>query len=432
MDTNTIKIRVFDKDINLLGEIDNFTSLIYIRKWETLGEFEFHLSFTDKNLIKKGNIILLNNDGNRAGVIEYIEIDDYNSQNITVKGFSLLYCLTNRITVPPVDEAYHTFNTNVENIMVALIQVNAINPVDINRKIPNLVVEPSRGRGIKIQFQSRFKNLADELTKLSKLSGLGITIDLDYRNKQFVFRVLDGKDLSYNQIDNPPYIFSLDYDNIVRQNYIESDIGYKNTGYVAGQGEGVERTIELIGNERSGFDRREVFIDARDIDENGSLLDRGRLKLSELQKIQSFECEVDFKDYQSNWNLGDIVTTIDKKRGIRVDNRVFEIREIYENSSVKIEPTFGSPIPTLSDKIKQMTDTPNEGSSSAGSGDKSYEFNQLSPKSTWSIMHGLNKHPSITIVDSALNTVIGDIRYIDNNNVIISFTSAFAGTAYLN
>ena len=49
------------------------------------------------------------------------------------------------------------------------------------------------------------------------------------------------KNLSYGQVDNPPYIFSLDYDNIKKQNYIESNIGYKNVGYVAGQGEGIER-----------------------------------------------------------------------------------------------------------------------------------------------------------------------------------------------
>lgn len=432
MDTNKVNIRIFDKDINLLGEIDNFTSFLYTRKWETFGEFEFYISFIDTELIKKGNIIILNNDGSRSGVIEYIEIDEDNSQKIKIRGFSLLYWLTNRITIPPQGYAYHNFNTNVENIMIDLIETNAINPIDINRKIPNLTIEASKGRGEKIQFQTRYKNLSDELTKLSKLSGLGITIDLDYKQKKFVFKVLEGKNLSYGQANNPPYIFSLDYDNIKKQNYIESDIGYKNVGYVAGQGEGSDRAIEILGNERSGFDRREVFIDARDIDENGSLTDRGRVKLSELQQIQSFECEVDTKDYKVIWNLGDIITTIDKKRGLRADNRISEIREVYENSGIKVEPTFGTPIPGLADKIKQMTDTPTESGSLSGGGDKSYEFNQLSPKKIWNIPHGLNKRPSVTIVDSGGTEVKGDVKYDDNNNATISFTAAFAGIAYLN
>ncbi|MGY5237929.1 siphovirus ReqiPepy6 Gp37-like family protein [Clostridium tertium] len=431
MDTN-FNIRVFDKDINFLGEVDNFTSLFFIRKWETYGEFEFHLSNIENKFIKKGNIIMLNKDGSKAGVIEHIEINEEDTEDIVIRGFSLLYWLTNRVTVPPEGYSYHEFNTNVENIMIALVQANAINPTDTNRKIPGLILVESKGRGEKIQFQTRYKNLSDELTKLSKLSGLGITIDLDYKQKKFVFKVLEGKNLSYGQANNPPYIFSLDYDNIKKQNYIESDIGYKNVGYVAGQGEGSDRAIEILGNERSGFDRREVFIDARDIDENGSLTDRGRVKLSELQQIQSFECEVDTKDYKVIWNLGDIITTIDKKRGLRADNRISEIREVYENSGIKVEPTFGTPIPGLADKIKQMTDTLTESGSLSGGGDKSYEFNQLSPKKIWNIPHGLNKRPSVTIVDSGGTEVKGDVKYDDNNNATISFTAAFAGIAYLN
>lgn len=431
MDTN-FNIRVFDKDINFLGEVDNFTSLFFIRKWETYGEFEFHLSNIENKFIKKGNIIMLNKDGAKTGVIEHIEINEEDTEDIVIKGFSLIYWFTNRVTVPPEGYSYHNFNTNVENIMIALVQANVTNPIDINRKVPGLTLAESKGRGEKIQFQTRYKNLSDELTKLSKLSGLGITIDLDYKKKKFVFRVLEGQNLSYGQAENPPYIFSLDYDNIKKQNYIESNIGYKNVGYVAGQGEGSDRAIEILGNERSGFDRREVFIDARDIDENGSLTDRGRVKLSELQQIQSFECEVDTKDYKAIWNLGDIITTIDKKRGLRADNRISEIREVYENSGIKVEPTFGTPIPGLADKIKQMTDTPTESGSLSGGGDKSYEFNQLSPKKIWNIPHGLNKRPSVTIVDSGGTEVKGDVKYDDNNNATISFTAAFAGIAYLN
>lgn len=432
MDTNC-NIRIFDRDINFLGEVDSFTSLFFIRKWETYGEFEVHLSNIDNNILKKDNIIMINKDGNKVGIIEHIEINEENNEDILIKGFSLLYWFTNRITIPPEGYAYHSFNTNVETIMIDLVNKNAVNPRDINRKIPNLITEISIGRGDKLQFQTRFKNLADELTKLSKLSGLGVTVDLDYKKKKFVFRVLEGKNLSYGQAENPPYIFSLDYDNIKKQNYIESNIGYKNVGYVAGQGEGIDRTIEVLGNERVGFDRREVFVDARDIDSDTSLIDRGRVKLSEYKQIQSFESEVDTKDYKLLWDLGDIITTVDKKRGLKVDNRITEIKEVYENEGVKLEPTFGNPIPGLAEKIKQMTDTPSEGSSSTSlGGDKSYEFNQLTPKKEWNIMHGLNKYPNVTVVDSAGNKVIGDIKYIDNNNIKISFTAAFAGIAYFN
>lgn len=432
MDKN-VSIRIFDKNLNFLGEIDSYTSLFYIRKWESYGEFEFHISEIDINLIKKGNIIMLNKDGYRTGVIEHIEDKQENKEDITVKGFSLSYWFTQRITVPPVGYAYHDFNTNVEDIMIALVKLNASDPMDIKRKIPYLQVEPSQGRGEVLQFQTRYKTLSDELTKLSKTSGLGFEVFLDYKNKKLLFKVLSGRDLSYNQRLYPPAIFSIEYDNIINQTYIESNIGYKNVGYVAGQGEGADRQLEILNSEIQGFDRREVFIDARDIDEGGSLIDRGRVKLSESQPIQSFECEVDTKDYKNTWDLGDIVTTINKKVKIKIDNRVYEIKEVYENDGFKVEPVFGSPIPTLGEKIKQMTDS-STGNSSGGAsgGDKSYTHTQISPAATWNIMHSLNKYPSITIVDSGGNEVIGDTKYIDSNNIIVSFTGAFAGKAYLN
>lgn len=357
MDRN-VSIRIFDRDINFLGEVDDFTSLFYVRKWETYGEFEFHMSDIDVNLIKKGNIIMLNKDGNRTGIIEHIEINQDNVQDITVKGFSLLYWLTMRITIPPVGYAYHTFSTNVEDIMVALVKVNAIDPVDINRKIPKLEVSASLHRGGILQFQTRYKSLADELIKLSKTSGLGITIDLDYKAKKFIFKVINGKDLSYGQKLNPPAIFSVDYDNIIKENYIESNIGYKNVGYVAGQGDGVERKIEVIGKEFTGIDRRELFIDARDIEVGVSLADRAKVKLSETQQIKAFECEVNSNGYRDTWDLGDIVTTVNKKLKVKINNRVSEVKEIYESNGFKIEPTFGASIPLPGEKIKQIADTP--------------------------------------------------------------------------
>ena len=36
-----VAIRIFDKNLNFIGEVDNFTSLFYIRRWYKYGEFEF-------------------------------------------------------------------------------------------------------------------------------------------------------------------------------------------------------------------------------------------------------------------------------------------------------------------------------------------------------------------------------------------------------
>ena len=57
---------------------------------------------------------------------------------------------------------------------------------------------------------------------------------------------------------------------------------------------------------------------------------------------------------------------------------------------------------------------------------------QIVAKSYWIIKHDLDRHPSVTVVDTGGNVVVGDVHYIDSNHIIIKFTSDFSGKAFLN
>ncbi|MGP1402595.1 MAG: hypothetical protein ACTTKY_00405 [Catonella sp.] len=65
-------------------------------------------------------------------------------------------------------------------------------------------------------------------------------------------------------------------------------------------------------------------------------------------------------------------------------------------------------------------------------GDKTYIYTQDVASDIWEITHNLNKHPSITIVDTGNNTVHGDCEYIDKNKLVIKFSFPFSGKAFLN
>lgn len=65
-------------------------------------------------------------------------------------------------------------------------------------------------------------------------------------------------------------------------------------------------------------------------------------------------------------------------------------------------------------------------------GDKTYVYYQNVQSDTWEIQHNLDKYPSITVVDSANNIVVGDIHYVDANNVAVIFTAPFSGKAFCN
>lgn len=67
-----------------------------------------------------------------------------------------------------------------------------------------------------------------------------------------------------------------------------------------------------------------------------------------------------------------------------------------------------------------------------GAGDKEYVFTQSVAEKEWEIVHDLDKYPSVTIVDSGGNEVVGDVTYLTKNKLTVSFTAPFSGKAYLN
>jgi len=67
-----------------------------------------------------------------------------------------------------------------------------------------------------------------------------------------------------------------------------------------------------------------------------------------------------------------------------------------------------------------------------GSLDKTFRFSQSMPDSTWQVNHNLEKYPAVSITDTSGNEVEGEVRHIDQNNLVLNFSAAFAGYADLN
>ena len=358
-------IRFYNEEREFIGEIDNFTSAVYVRRWETFGNFEIHFTEDRPDLFVPGYYIMINNDRYRNGIIQYYKNDSdgyepKSLKDIVIKGFSLLYLLYWRLTEPPAtNNGYRVWNNKpVEDIMCDLVNEQVVHPVDPARAAKEIRVLQSQHRGIKITFQSRFKYLTDELFELSRQSGLGPVIWLDTENQQFVFEVLEGKDCTH-RIDNPnSYIFSKGSGKVTKRTYTYSCEGEKNMAYIGGQGDGDEREVVKINAHLTGLQRKEMFIDARDIaeGETDSLLDRGKLKLSAAAATVSYVFDADTQDYGRSWDLGDLATYVDEN-GFVEDNRITQVREVYENSVLKIAPTFGYGKQTFVDNLHANTVT---------------------------------------------------------------------------
>ncbi len=67
-----------------------------------------------------------------------------------------------------------------------------------------------------------------------------------------------------------------------------------------------------------------------------------------------------------------------------------------------------------------------------GSVGVTFTFTQGVPSSSWVIVHNMGRKPSVTIVDSSDRVVYGNVAYADLDNLTLTFSAPFSGSAYLN
>lgn len=369
-------VRIMDVHFNLLAEINLYTSLQITRKWHGVGDLVLHVNKNVAHVeqLQKGNILFPYDNLNKAYIIRHREIslDDRGIETWVIRALHLKSWLGQRITIPPHNKATDAIQSNAETVMRHLIANNAVSPADSKRAIPNLVLADNLNRGPEINWASRYKVLSEELEKISAESKLGWNVELDVKNKRYVVRILEGEDKTFGQRDRRAAIFSPEFRTLKSLNYLESDLEYKNHALVAGQGEGVDRRIYEMGDEK-GIDRYELFVDARDIEEEveqeegdpllrpvteieNDLRNRGNQKLMEHEQEEYLDGEafdLEKLKYEVDWDLGDFVTIQNKEWNVTTDLQITEVKEIYEGGTVKIEPLFGQDRPDLISKIKQ-------------------------------------------------------------------------------
>ena len=367
-----MELKIFNRELSLIGIIDSFSSLIWNRKYNSIGDFQLNILFTEENnaLLNIDNIIY--KDNCEAGFItcKEIKIDDDGAEIIEVKGKFIIGYLERRIIW-----GCEEINSDVVQASHQLIKNNCIDCIE-QRKIPNLIIKDNKEIYIPLIKQVSYENLFDTLSSIAQTNELGLKVDFDIFNKKLIFKIYKGIDRSIDQSKVAPVIFSREFENIFSQNYIESNNNLKNVALIGGRGEGAERKLTSIGNEK-GLDRYELFVDAADISDirqienddgtiseeiisneeyNNLLITRGNEKLSEHYKIKSFDSVINTNsnmEYRKDYDLGDIITFFDKKWDIKINTRITEICEVCNNEGLNLNITFGNNVPALIDIIKR-------------------------------------------------------------------------------
>jgi hypothetical protein len=355
------EIRIIDLDFNLIAAIDNYESLIFERKLYSAGMFTIVLNYDILNAteLKTNRIIMLDNDSHRVGIIKEVKYtQEGNLEKLTVKGFELKGILKQRITLPSPGDSHQRFTTMpYESLIKSLVQYQCRDIPDM--AFANLEIATDKAQGSSLKFETRYKNVADELEKISRYVERGYTIYFDSSRKKWIFDILPTN--KTGTIGERFPIFSAEYDNLERQEYTESVINTNNYAVVAGQGSGVDRTIVNVSSEiASDIFKNVTFVDARDLEDTIDLAPRGNLKLKEAAKIQSFDCDIYSNNvfvYGTDWDLGYTVNIVNKKMNVNEIKVVEEVTEYYQvGSERKIQAVFGN----SSVGIKKYIDVKND------------------------------------------------------------------------
>ena len=351
---------VYDTSFLLVDVIDTYESLIWTDRYLGYGDAELILAASETYRFPAGYYMTIE-DSDRVMIIDGPELstDDEEGDHVTIHARSLEAILDRRIIW-----SMTNITGNLQNGIKKLMNENLISATDTARRIPNFTFKDSTASavtsiaGLDVQFTGK--------SLYEAVAGLCDTYDLGFRVRMptpmaFTFEIYAGVDRSFSQSANPHVVFSPKFDNLDKSKYIESWAAYRTVALVGGEGDGTARkyqTVQRSGAATSGLNRRELFVDARDItSDTGTggtniplatyqalLRARGLRDLKENNVIKMFDGEAYTKDmyeYGVDFGLGDLVQVADAY-GHETDARIVEYVRSYSTSGIAVYPTFQS------------------------------------------------------------------------------------------
>lgn len=363
-------IEVRNKQLELIGIIDDAASMIWHSVYYGIGDFDIEVAKTKEalQLLRRGNFIT-RYDCDDIGIIKDVETTTTaaGEKFLNVSGLfakelvnrRLIYQLSGSTNKPTI------LSGNVQTAARALVSDNAINcPFDSKRNISILelgaadssiteIIVDENGKAARKQVS--YQNLQEYTDELLQEYGIGARVIFTGSSKlQYV--CYKGRDLSKD------IIFGVDFDNLIDISISESDSALRTTALIGGAGEGLERFYSLIGGNAQGLERREVFIDDSGISRTytdeaeteqeytaevykGLLDTDGAQKLADMKESQAFACALDFNNtpynYREHYNTGDIVMLADNELDIFTPVRILEITEVRDSAGYSVDGVIG-------------------------------------------------------------------------------------------
>lgn len=355
-----------------LDVFDAYDSIKWSRSLFKPSAFELvvNINLIEQTAFELGNLILINeeqqfgfSDIGRMYMIEQMEsqLDENGKETelITVTGRSIGGMFEERIILPPTGEEFLIFSGNAENVIKSFVKNTAGSLSAGFRRIPDLYIPPNQDRGDFITYKGRFEQLSEVLEKVGKATGVGWEVEFNLDENRFELSVIPPIDKTAGS--EQPTFLDVDFETILSQSLLRTQLEKKTVAVVGGAGEGVQReviTTRLTDDIPSGFERKETFVDAGNLEEEEDLIFTGQDELRETEQEDVVEAEfnpVGSYDYPDDIDLGDVITLQNKKWGVDIDLQVvgLTIRVDRQSGQPNIELQLGRTYPTIRNKVQR-------------------------------------------------------------------------------
>lgn len=380
MTTPKNPIRIFDSSLNLVTELDDYSSAYFSRSWSGCGEFSIQTNYNTVHApdLQRGRIVLFDKNVYKCGIITSVKkevgVSGKGSMVVTATGVELKGILGWRIVPPLAGREYYEKKGSAETVMKNIVNANGgPGTADADRVFSLLEIDTDAGLGSTYLLKTRWTGtVLSELSNCSLATNTGFYIYLDLANKKMRFATGQGIDRSGSQSVNPRAIFSTDYDTLQKASISDNDSNYRNYAFVGGQGEGSARTVREVYTgtvEPTDILRREMFVDARDLTTTTDLDTRGGQKLEELSTVITTDgSPLAYSPlvYGIDYDLGDIVTltAYDVSRNVRITS----VKESWPPSSYTIDMTFDKLPQTIQTQVSSAVSSVKSSIESRGAG----------------------------------------------------------------
>ena len=256
-----------------LGNIDVWVSVYWDEPYNTEGSFSLEVRPTPENLalLREGRWVVRTDAAVKIPMRICHRSNENEDANLVVTGYPATWIYTKRVSASAVK------NEAAEAAMLALAKAAA--------PWPKLEVAEPKGFDTTFEQQTSGATLFDYFKTVGSACDLGFRVILMGKNsaKKLMFEV-------WRPTADPNNRFSTKWGSLREASWAFGDGSYANVALVLGAGEGSSRAMVWVGDtDAAGAERREMIIDARDVQPEDSetntsasylkrLADRGSLR----------------------------------------------------------------------------------------------------------------------------------------------------------